>query len=61
MYRFVCNHIVPGCTFELEDPDREKLIKEVATHLREHHDLDHRDERIAQALKTGGIGYFRQA
>lgn len=59
MYRYVCEHLIPGCTYEAEDPDREKLLKLVAAHLREHHDLDHRDERIAKALNTDAIMYMR--
>jgi predicted small metal-binding protein len=40
---------------EAENPDRDELLEDVAEHLRDHHDLDHRDERVADALDTNGI------
>lgn len=61
MYKYVCEHIIPGCTYDAEAETREKLMEKVDTHLREHHDLDHRDERIARALRDTGIYYIRQA
>jgi len=61
VFRFVCDHIVPGCSHVDEDASQEKLLERVAVHLREHHDLDHRDERIAAALKTTGVMPIRPA
>ena len=55
MFEFVCDRIIPGCSHEDRDANREKLLERVAIHLREHHDLDHKRDPIAEALKTTGI------
>ena len=44
-----------------EADTQEKLMEKVSVHLMEHHDLDHRQDRIAKALKDTGIYYIRQA
>ena len=49
------SRIIPGCSHEDWDANREKLLERVAIHLREHHDLDHKRDPIAEALKTTGI------
>ena len=59
MFHYVCDHLVPGCTHKDEDEIREELLDRVAIHLREHHNLDHRDDRIARSLKTTGITFIR--
>ncbi|MGD2044215.1 MAG: DUF1059 domain-containing protein [Acidimicrobiia bacterium] len=59
MYEYVCEHIIPGCTFTEKDESREKLMERVEVHLKEKHDLDRHDDRIAQALKTTGISFIR--
>jgi len=41
------------------DAKREKLLERAAIHLREHHDLDHTHQPIAEALKKTGIIYVR--
>jgi len=61
LFHFICDHVVPGCTHEDSDPDRDRLLERVGVHLREHHDLDHRDEPIARTLKTTGIVFIRPA
>lgn len=61
MYKYVCERIIPGCTYTVEAETREKLMEKVSSHLREHHDLDHRDERLAKTLRSSGIFYVRQA
>lgn len=61
MFEFVCDHVVPGCSHKDRDESREKLLERAAVHLREHHNLDHHDERIAQALKTTGVMPIRPA
>jgi len=59
VFEYVCDHIVPGCTHMDRDAKREKLLERVAIHLREHHDLDHTHQPIAEALKKTGIIYIR--
>lgn len=55
MFKFVCDHIVPGCGHVDEDETRDDLLERVAVHLREHHDLDHTHDPIADALNNTGI------
>lgn len=59
MFKFVCEHIVPGCTHEDEDETREKVLERAAAHLSRQHDLNHHDDRIAEALRTTGITFMR--
>lgn len=59
MYQYLCERIIPGCTFTDEDRSREQLMERVDAHLREKHDLDRHDDRIAAALKTTGITFIR--
>lgn len=61
MFKYVCDNIIPGCTYEDQHASEDKLMERVAIHLREHHDLDHKDEPIAQSLKTSGITFIRPA
>lgn len=61
MFEFVCDRIVPGCDHTDRDEARERLMERVAAHLREHHDLDHRDERVAAALDSTGVTFIRPA
>lgn len=55
MFKFICDHIVPGCTHTDEDESHEKLMERVGVHLHEHHDLDYTADPVAEALKTTGI------
>lgn len=59
VFEFVCERIVPGCSHTDRDESREKLMDRVAVHLREHHDLDHRDDPISETLSTTGISFIR--
>ncbi|HWB90156.1 MAG TPA: DUF1059 domain-containing protein [Acidimicrobiia bacterium] len=59
MFKFVCDHIVPGCTHEDQDESRDKLMDRVAIHLREHHDIDHTHDHVAEALRSTGIMVVR--
>lgn len=59
MYKFVCEHIVPGCTHTDEAESREELMERVAVHLDEHHNLDHRQDRIVEVLQTEAIFLVR--
>lgn len=61
MFEFVCDHLVPGCTHKDHDTEQDRLLERAAVHLREHHDLDHRDERVGTALKKTGITFVRPA
>jgi predicted small metal-binding protein len=61
LFEYVCEHLVPGCHHKDRDESRDALLERVAIHLREHHDLDHRDTRTSEALKRTGITYIRPA
>lgn len=59
MFEYVCDYIVPGCQHTDRDESRDKLMERVGVHLREHHDLDHKDDPISETLKTTGIAYIK--
>jgi predicted small metal-binding protein len=59
MWKFVCEHIVPGCTEEILDESREEVVSKAVVHLEERHALDPNDDRIAEALKTTGVIYIQ--
>ena len=61
MFEFVCEHVIPGCTYKDRDHSEEKLLERTEIHLREHHDLDHDHDRIWEAVKRTGIAYFPPA
>jgi predicted small metal-binding protein len=57
MFKFLCEHVVPGCSYDDRDESREKLEERAAIHLQEQHALNHHDEAIAEAMKTRGISF----
>lgn len=59
MYEYVCDHIIPGCTYTDRDESREQLMERIDAHLETKHNLDRHDDRIAAALKTTGISFIR--
>lgn len=61
MFEFVCDRIIPGCTHVDQDKAKEQLLERAAAHLKEHHNLDHHNEPIAEGLKRTGITFIRPA
>ena len=61
MFEFVCDRIIPGCTHEDRDESREQLLERATAHLKEHHNLDHYNGPIDEALKRTGITFIRPA
>jgi len=59
LFEYICDRIVPGCKHTDKDESRDKLIERAAVHLREHQDLDHHDDPIAETLSTTGISFIR--
>lgn len=59
MFEFVCDHIVPGCNHKHRDEKREEVLDQAVVHLKEHHNLDHRDDPVAKALESTGISQVR--
>jgi predicted small metal-binding protein len=53
VYQYVCDHVIPGCTYVAEGSEMDKLRKAVKVHMIEHHEMFDGDERIANAMKTG--------
>lgn len=37
MYEFVCERIIPGCTYKETGEDREVVLERALEHMREHH------------------------
>jgi predicted small metal-binding protein len=61
VFQYICERIIPGCGHQDRDKSRDELMQRVEVHLREHHDLDHHDDRISEALKTTGINFIHPA
>lgn len=61
MYEYICEHIIPGCTYTDKDESREKLMERTGAHLTEKHYLDRHDDPIADALNKTGIRFIRPA
>lgn len=60
MFEFVCEHLVPGCTHKDHAQKQEELLDRAVAHLKEHHNLDHRDQPYDDAVKTLGVQFIRQ-
>lgn len=61
MFEYLCERIIPGCSHEDRDKSEEELLRRVDNHLREHHNLDHPDDRVTVALRETGIQFIRPA
>jgi predicted small metal-binding protein len=61
VFEYVCDRIIPGCTYTDRDESREKLMERVGTHLAQKHGKDRHDDRIASALERTGITFVRPA
>jgi hypothetical protein len=57
MFEFICDHLIPGCTHEDRDEDRDKLVERALHHSEEHHPDQH--DRLAQTLRTTGVVFIR--
>jgi predicted small metal-binding protein len=38
-YEFVCSNVYPDCEERIEGEDRDEVLAEVETHVREHHGM----------------------
>ncbi|CAN5875071.1 hypothetical protein BH23ACT4_BH23ACT4_00030 [soil metagenome] len=55
MYEFVCDRVIPGCTYKERGSNREEVHERAMEHMRERHKPDHavdetRDRVIADAM-----------
>ncbi|MFZ0014912.1 MAG: hypothetical protein WAL25_12455 [Acidimicrobiia bacterium] len=61
LYRFVCDHVVPGCTHQDEDESRPALELRANEHLMQHHSRDQVDDWIAEANVPAELTFLRPA
>ncbi|MGF1616939.1 MAG: DUF1059 domain-containing protein [Acidimicrobiia bacterium] len=55
MFEFVCERIIPGCSFIERDDTEEKLLEQATDHLRERHSMDYIDKTLEGRLLSIGI------
>ena len=55
VFEFVCERIIPGCTFIERGDTEEKLLEQAMDHLRERHNMDYIDKPLEGRLLAIGI------
>ena len=55
VFEFVCQRIIPGCTFIERGDTEEKLLEQAMDHLRERHNMDYIDKPLQERLSSVGI------
>ena len=61
VYEFVCDHLIPGCTYRDQDERHEELLKRAEDHYRAHHTWDHSDGPLEETLKKTGVQFIKPA
>ena len=61
VYEFVCDHLIPGCTYKDRDERNEEVLERALDHFRVHHTMHHFDEPLDETLKRTGIQFIRPA
>ena len=61
VYMFVCDNLIPGCTYKDRDQRREEVLERAMDHFRVHHTTKHFDEPLDETLKQTGIQFIRPA
>jgi predicted small metal-binding protein len=51
MKQFVCNDVVPGCTFVTRRDGDEELWVEIASHARDVHGMDEVPPEVAETIR----------
>lgn len=55
VFEFVCDRIIPGCTYTERGDTEEKLLEQAMDHLRERHNMDYIDKPLEGRLTSIGI------
>jgi len=61
LYRFVCDHVEPGCNHQDQDESRQALEQRANEHLMQHHSRDQVDDWIVEAQVAGELTFLRPA
>ena len=61
VYKYICDHVIPGCDHTDQSQSRDELMERVEVHLSEYHKVDPRDRAIERALETAGVTFIRPA
>lgn len=48
MFEFVCDRVIPGCTYHVTSDTEEGALEEARKHLEDHHGMDYLDEDVAK-------------
>ena len=51
MKQFVCNDVVPGCTFVTQREGDDELWVEIASHARDAHGMDEVPPEVAETIR----------
>jgi predicted small metal-binding protein len=51
MRQFVCNDVVPGCTFVTRRDGEEELWAEIASHARDAHGMEEVPPEVAETIR----------
>ena len=46
MYEYVCERLIPGCTYRSDGETPERVREKALEHLHEHHGMDYIDDDI---------------
>lgn len=55
MFEFVCDRIIPGCSYTERGDTEEKLLEQAMDHLRERHNMEYIDKPLEGRLTSIGI------
>ncbi|KAA3638000.1 MAG: DUF1059 domain-containing protein [Armatimonadetes bacterium] len=55
MYQFVCDHLVPGCTYKSDEADEKKTFEVAREHMRSHHDTIYHDDEAWRIINKAII------
>jgi predicted small metal-binding protein len=59
LYEFVCNHIIPGCTYKEQGDTLEAVREKALAHLNEHHDMSYIDQSMQERINAFAIRALR--
>lgn len=58
MYEFLCERIIPGCTYVEKDEDRLVVQERSAEHLRDHHSTERELDQIRERVINDAMIYL---
>jgi predicted small metal-binding protein len=61
LYEFICDRIIPGCTYEERGEKEEEVLEQAMIHFKEHHAFHHHNDPIDDTLRKTGMVFIRPA